>query len=91
MTNVVRLNGAVAGDPVATVVERLEELLALARSGQLRGVCYGLVLPAGRTQVDWASDGACWNDMAAAIFDLQSDMARCRAMLDPSRHDNVTS
>lgn len=91
MTNIVSLSGGALDAPCDELVARLEELLQLARDGQLRGICYGLVLPAGRTEASWASDGRRWNDLAAVAIDLIHTIGKARLAMSLSADDNLFS
>lgn len=66
-----RLTGAgPIAEPVASVIERLEELLDRARRGEIKGLGYFLVDGADSVSTDWLPGCACGNDMSAGAGKL---------------------
>lgn len=76
MSNVVGLNGAPvprAGEPRPEVVERLERLLEMARSGEIQGVGAAVLYRDDSTQV--FAVGLATRGMLGAVTMLQIDVA----------------
>lgn len=77
MAEIVPISAATAlkgvhGEPCQDVVERLEELLADARSGFIRGFAYAAVTIDNGIIINWAGDASCWVLMGA-VAKLQHD------------------
>ena len=83
MSKVVQLPGTwpttSADEPCEHVIERLEELLAEARSGALRGLVYGAIRRDRQVAANWVSADCDSNDLLAAASDLLDSLRRVRA------------
>lgn len=69
MTNIVAIKAA-PGDPDAEVVAILEDLLACAKSGELRAVAYATVSEGSNTGTGWEGAGGTKHALAFSIMML---------------------
>lgn len=61
--------------PVASIVETIEELLALAKSGRLRAFAWVTVKPGGYVAQAWDCEGPNMHNLMSATTILQHRMA----------------